>query len=101
MLDLLPNVQVPWGLRTVTGAFNNLVYSQSGFGAADNLFPRLTTPAFLPGYQPGIPFVVDPQPRIISNLIVDQTAGNPAAMAAAAANHRDKPGPRRLVWHER
>jgi hypothetical protein len=58
MLDLLPNVQVPWGLRTVTGAFNNLVYSQSGFGAADTLFPRLTTPAFLPGYQPGIPFVV-------------------------------------------
>ena len=25
MLDLLPNVQVPWGLRTVTGSLNNLV----------------------------------------------------------------------------
>ena len=30
--------------------------------------------------------VVDSQPRIISNLIVDQTPNNPAAVAAAAAN---------------
>jgi hypothetical protein len=29
---------------------------------------------------------MDSQPRIISNLIVDQTANNPAAVAAAAAN---------------
>ena len=29
--------------------------------------------------------MVDSQPRIISNLIVDQTANNPAAVAAAAA----------------
>ena len=30
----------------------------------------------------------DSQPRTISNLIVDQTANNPAAVAAAAANRR-------------
>jgi hypothetical protein len=86
MLDLLPNVQVPWGLRTVTGALNNLVLGQSAFGAADTLFPRLTDAAYLPAYTPENPFVVDPQPRIISNLIVDQTNNNPAVTAAAAAN---------------
>jgi len=30
--------------------------------------------------------VVDPEPRTISNLIVDQTENNPAAVAAAAEN---------------
>ena len=36
--DLLPNVQVPFGLRTVDGSYNKLVGGQSEFGAADNLF---------------------------------------------------------------
>ncbi len=40
LIDLVPNVQVPFGLRTVDGSFNNLVPGQSEFGAADNLFPR-------------------------------------------------------------
>ena len=35
LLSLLPNVQVPFGLRTVDGTYNNLVPGQSGFGAAD------------------------------------------------------------------
>lgn len=39
--DLLPNSQVPFGLRTVDGSFNNLVAGQSEFGAADNSFLRL------------------------------------------------------------
>jgi Ca2+-binding RTX toxin-like protein len=82
--DLIPNVQVPFGLRTVDGSFNNLVAEQSEFGAADNLFPRLADPLFRTGYdEPGT--VVDPEPPIISNLIADQTDTNPAASAAAAA----------------
>jgi len=111
ILSVLPNVQVPWGLRTVDGSYNNLVFSenqgidQTQFGAADTVFPRLLAPVFrvaegLPAnfFGPGSPavpttsyaqttgMVVDSQPRIISNLIVDQTDTNPAAVAAAAAN---------------
>src|SRR5262245_24858382 len=107
ILSVLPNVQVPWGLRTVDGSFNNLVINetlgidQSLFGAADTTFPRLTTPVFqtadpIPAGFPdaGTPtsytqtsgLVFDADPRIISNLIVDQTANNPAAVAAADAN---------------
>src|SRR3954466_15591604 len=80
--DLLPNVTVPWGLRTVSGAYNNLLMDQTAFGSADNLFPRLLDPQFLPVYNTS-GFVTDPQPRIISNLIVDQTENNPAIHAAA------------------
>src|SRR5499433_2708492 len=61
LLDILPNVEVPWGLRTVDGTFNNIYLTQAQFGGT----------------------VIDPTPRIISNLIVDQTANNPAAYAAA------------------
>ena len=82
--------QLPLGLRTVDGSFNNLipVPDQHLFGAADLLFPRLTTPVFRPAeagtsYQNLHGNVIDSQPRIISNLIVDQTANNPAAVAAA------------------
>ena len=96
---------MPFGLRTVDGSFNNLLSNQSEIGAADTLFPRLTDPVFInqtdgdsidfdgPGGQPatvqgnyGNPgTVVDADPRIISNLIVDMTAANPAAVAAALA----------------
>jgi beta-lactam-binding protein with PASTA domain/Ca2+-binding RTX toxin-like protein len=97
-----PNAQLPLGLRTVDGSFNNLVTvpDQHMFGAADLVFPRLTTPNYRAaepmtisqnGQPVGSPtsysqksgFVTDSQPRIISNLIVDQTANNPAAFAAA------------------
>ncbi|MGF6092986.1 peroxidase family protein, partial [Pseudomonas sp. 18173] len=83
LADLLPNSQVPFGLRTVDGSFNNLVTGQSEFGAADNAFPRLLDPSFLSPAYAGTGTVIDPQPRIISNLIVDQTANNPAAYASA------------------
>src|SRR5215475_3466076 len=112
LVDILPNVQVPWGLRTVDGSFNNLVINealgidQTLYGAADTTFPRLTTPVFQTAdiqpagfFGPGSPagttptsyqqtsgLVFDADPRIISNLIVDQTANNPAAVAAADAN---------------
>ena len=96
---------MPFGLRTVDGSFNNLVPGQSEAGAADNLFPRLVDPVYrddadgdtfdangpAPGgvvdnTDYGTPGnVADADPRTISNLIVDQTIGNPAAIAAALA----------------
>ncbi|WP_341798259.1 MULTISPECIES: peroxidase family protein [unclassified Pseudomonas] len=79
--DLLPNSQVPFGLRTVDGSFNNLVAGQSEFGAADNSFLRLLDTSYRANYV-GTGNVVDSQPRTISNLIVDQTANNPAAVEA-------------------
>src|SRR3954470_23011863 len=84
--------QLPRGLRTVDGSFNNLVPvpDQHMFGAADRLFPRLLVPSFRdaetfdpdgPGPAPAVPtsykqnsgIVADSDPRVISNLIVDQT----------------------------
>ena len=93
--------QLPRGLRTVDGTFNNLVPTpdQHLFGSADRVFPRLTTPIFRdaapfdpdgPGGQPAVAtsykqksgIVADPDPRVISNLIVDQSPNNPAAVVA-------------------
>src|SRR5712691_9878935 len=54
LVDILPNVQVPWGLRTVDGSYNNLVFNealgidQTLYGAADTVFLRLLTPVFRP-----------------------------------------------------
>ena len=94
--------QLPAGLRTVDGTFNNLMNAgTSRFGAADTLFPRLTDPVYrndLDGdtmsFGPGAPVitntnyaasgsVADADPRIISNLIVDMSASNPAAISVA------------------
>jgi Ca2+-binding RTX toxin-like protein len=90
---------LPYGLRTVDGTWNNLLPGQERFGAADNIMPRLTAlnldpadpiPAGFPGagaptsYASTSGFVFDAQPRLVSNLIVDQTAGNPAAVQVAA-----------------
>ena len=93
--------QLPYGLRTVDGTYNSLIAGQSELGAADTLFPRLTDPVFRNDQDgdvmplgPGAPTisntnyalignVADADPRIISNLIVDMTAGNPAAVEAA------------------
>ncbi len=93
----LPSPLLSFGLRTVDGSCNNLVAGRGKIGASDEVFPRLTTPVFRPaqGAPPGFPaqatstydstsgFVYDTEPRIISNLIVDQTSTNPAAIAAA------------------
>src|SRR5262245_58561783 len=87
LIDILPNVVVPWGLRTVDGTFNNIYLTQAEFGAADNVFPRLADSNFptigTANYAQVGGTVIDPTPRIISNLIVDQTANNPAAYAVA------------------
>ncbi|WPC06764.1 peroxidase family protein [Pseudomonas benzenivorans] len=87
LLSLLPNTLVPFGLRTVDGSNNNLLAGQSEFGAADNLFPRMLDPVFRPAemgtsYAQTSGMVIDSQPRTISNLIVDQTISNPAAVQA-------------------
>ncbi|TFC24766.1 heme peroxidase [Cryobacterium sp. TMT1-3] len=85
------------GLRTVDGSCNNLQPGQDQFGAADQVFPRLTGSVFSPaevtpsGFGPPNPtsyaqkkgLVFDSEPRTVSNLIVDQTSTNPAAIAAA------------------
>ncbi len=97
----------PLGLRTISGVCNNLLPGQETFGAADQPFPRLA-PAYFRDAEPstlapaddlngpafpnlGDPtsytqvtgWVEDSEPRLISNLIVDQTINNPAAVAAA------------------
>ncbi|MCM2330732.1 MAG: heme peroxidase, partial [Pseudomonas sagittaria] len=80
--ELLPNSQVPWGLRTVDGTFNNLTEGNSTYGAADQGFVFLSEQQYLAAYDPDQQFVSDAAPRIISNLIVDQTISNPAAVQA-------------------
>ncbi|MFM9883087.1 MAG: peroxidase family protein, partial [Burkholderiales bacterium] len=86
LLSLLPNELAMLGLRTVDGSYNNVVPGQQFFGAADALFPRLLDPLFRIGDTFGTydsnGSVVDSQPRTISNLIVDQTISNPAAVSA-------------------
>jgi Ca2+-binding RTX toxin-like protein len=98
----IPSTLLSYGLRTVDGSCNNLEQGQTKFGAADQVFPRLTVPEFdkevelavVPGIGPVGPpgltnynqtngVVVDSQPRMISNLIVDQTSTNPAAIEVA------------------
>ena len=115
VLDLIANPRLPFGLRTVDGTFNNLVRDQTEFGSADRDFPLLLKQMFrneadgetFDTNGPQAPGgmvdntnyaitgnVVDGDPRIISNLIVDQTANNPAAIAAAlrGAGSEDIPG---------
>ncbi|MGQ0467214.1 MAG: peroxidase family protein, partial [Sporichthyaceae bacterium] len=92
---------LPWGLRTVDGSCNNLVTGRSEFGAADNVFPRLVPRNFRAGetgdpdgsgpapsgptsYAQKSGTVIDSRPRTISNLIVDQSDDNPAAVAVRA-----------------
>src|SRR5262249_60750720 len=72
--------QLPRGLRTVDGSFNNLVPvpDQHLFGAADQLFPRLLAPRFRTAengstYAQNSGTVFDSEPRLVSNLVVDQT----------------------------
>jgi Ca2+-binding RTX toxin-like protein len=97
------NPLLPYGLRTVTGEYNNLQPGQKEFGAADNPFVRLLAPVFRsagpltfdpdgPGplvvgsptsYNQTSGIVSDAHPRVISNLVNDQSSANPAAAAAA------------------
>src|SRR3954470_5603887 len=107
----IPSPLLSFGLRTVDGSCNNLQPGQETFGAADQAFPRLTTPFFRPAEAAVVPglgpvggpgltsyaqtngSVVDSEPRTISNLIVDQTSTNPAAIAAAGFPVRTQGNP--------
>jgi Ca2+-binding RTX toxin-like protein len=105
--DQIPDALTSYGLRTVDGSCNNLVPGREKFGAADQPFPRLTSPVFQdaeaspPAFGPPHPtsykqkkgLVFDSEPRMISNLIVDQTSTNPAAVAAAAFPVRTQRNP--------
>src|SRR3954451_22835837 len=115
--EQVPDILTSYGLRTVDGSCNNLKTGATArFAASDEVFPRLTSPSFrdADSVSPGSPFlqpgqctdpvacnttykqahgnVVDSQPRIISNLIVDQTSTNPAAVAAATRPVRAQDG---------
>ncbi|GLW28952.1 peroxidase family protein [Actinoplanes regularis] len=78
-LAVVPNQSL--GLRTVDGSCNHLGAGQETYGAAGQTFPRLTPARLRPGYTERN--ATDAQPRMISNLIADQSANNPAAVAAA------------------
>jgi Ca2+-binding RTX toxin-like protein len=111
---------LPRGLRTVDGSFNHLLPGQERVGAADEIFPRMLPPEYktvndsyqvvlVPADAPGAPpggvvitnnnydptlpgshSVADADPRIISNLIVDQTRTNPAAIEAWFNNEKSQ-----------
>ncbi|MXO49184.1 heme peroxidase [Erythrobacter vulgaris] len=100
LVDIIGNYHLPYGLRTVDGSYNNLVEGRERWGAADEILPRMFTQYYrndqdgdTMSFGPGMTItnndygaagdVADVDPRIISNLIVDQTAGNPAAISAA------------------
>ena len=84
-------------------SYNHLLPGQEKWGAAGNQFPELVDATFDPAQNipppfapPGPPIptsynpsnnpgsmVFDSMPRTISNLLVDQTLGNPAAILTA------------------
>jgi Ca2+-binding RTX toxin-like protein len=104
---LVPAYNLSLGLRTVDGSYNHLLPGQEQWGAAGNQFPELVNPVFRPadgtpfdpdgpGPAPAMPtqlnynpsnnpnsLVFDSSLRTISNLLVDQTLGNPAAILTA------------------
>lgn len=95
------NALLPYGLRTVDGSDNNGIPGQSAYGAVANTFPRHAAPQWRPGedatgfggpanssYSQKKGVVADSEPRVISNLIVDQSSTNPAAVVAAGKPHR-------------
>ncbi|WP_306752889.1 peroxidase family protein [Paracoccus actinidiae] len=102
LTTLVPSPVLSLGVRTVDGSFNNLLPGQQFLGTADEEFPRLTDPSYrnVGSYDPdgpgGAPAlngdyltngnVWDPSIRVISNLIVDNSSGNPAAAIAAGEN---------------
>jgi Ca2+-binding RTX toxin-like protein len=98
--NLPPTAFHPWGLRQTAGTNNHVIPGQETWGASDQNFIRLLDPVFrdagvvtlagLPGQSVGSStsylqtkgFVFDADLRMISNLIVDQTANNHAAVEA-------------------
>jgi Ca2+-binding RTX toxin-like protein len=96
----LSSTLLPYGLRTVDGTYNNLTPGREEWGSADQPFVKLLTPQYRNEEDDSIQLapmgpplsnnnygpagdVADADPRLISNLIVDQTVNNPAAVRAA------------------
>ena len=81
----------PWGLRQVDGRCNNISTDANGtffkrdLGGTDQLFSRIEpqTPSINGLYTNNGNTITDTSPRVISNLIADQTDNNPAAVSAA------------------
>ena len=94
LIDILPNANVPWGLRTVDGSFNNVIEGRTDFGQADLEFEHAIPKVYIDAsegtsYNQGGQtaetfYVIDPEPRIISELISSMRDYNPAVVAAAA-----------------
>ncbi len=95
----VPTTISPYGLRTVDGSYNNITPGREYWGAADTVMPRALDANFRDDADgdfffagPGAPLtntnyngtgtVIDADPRLISNLVVDQTLTNPAAVQA-------------------
>ena len=104
LADILPNLSIPWGLRTVDGSYNNLIPGQESFGQADRDFDNAATRVFPDAqnsmFPPGGPTtylsadnVTDSTPRIISHLITNQSDFNPVAVSTAAAEGGVNIGP--------
>ena len=83
---------MPYGLRTVSGQYNNLIHIDHG--ASGGLMPRLLAADFRPAgndprsgqgtsYAQTSGSVYDSAPRTISNLVSDQSVDNPAVFVAA------------------
>lgn len=103
LTQLISQPHLPYGLRTVDGSYNNITPGRETWGASDQLMPRLLDPSYrqetdnesvdINGPAPGgivnnndygnSGHVVDSDPRIITNLVSDQTLKNPAAIIAA------------------
>lgn len=94
--ELVDSPLLPYGLRTVDGSYNNFLSGRETFGGSGFEFKHLVDPSHTTGSGSlgGAPYptnndygepgsVVDAEPRLISNLIVDQTPDNPAAIMAA------------------
>lgn len=95
--QLVSSPLLPYGLRTVDGSFNNFQPTMTQFGSSDEVMIRLLAPSYgqaeanprtgqQTSYNSASGSVYDSQPRIISNLVADQSLGNPAAIAAALAS---------------
>ena len=93
---------LPYGIRTVDGTWNNLLPGQEKYGSADQTMPRLVPldleairndpelAKYLTTSGPNS-MVTDSDPRLISNIISDQSTKNPAAVEAAN-DLKDAPG---------
>src|SRR6056297_2354511 len=106
LTELVQNPLLPYGLRLVDGTLNNLTPGREDWGSADQVMPRLLESTFLTqpdtahladanprapqagptSYTQTSGSVYDADPRVISNLVADQTLANPAVIAWGLAH---------------